>query len=349
MGGWKTQMKISAYVEKSYMKNRLFSLSDTDMNPDGRNEPFNNLQRHLEASGISLQTHDIIGLDSSDAILFLRLPRRFNWKRYQSKIKILLLLESEVYDKYSHDINNHHNINYVFSWKDFEYGSKKTDGKYYKIKIPHKLPVFENTADISERSGIVMIAANKRQRGANTNFNIRDNFLLHAIKKNYNVSLYGHGWTLKHYKFPVINKILQLISVEPRENRFNKIYRGSIETKSKILRKSKFCLIFENQNTLNYNTEKIYDALMYGAVPVYFGNVQGLPAEITRAIIHVRDMDELIYFFEIGQFKNEFENTSSFIDSYNSFLSRSIASEYRWNDRSLLVKTLVSISQSLIR
>ena len=342
-------MKISAYVEKSYMKNRLFSLSDTAMNPDGRNEPFNNLQRHLEESGISLHTQDIIGPDSSDAILFLRLPRRFNWKRYQTKIKILLLLESEVYDEYSHNIKNHFNINYVFSWKDFEYGQKKTYGKYYKIKIPHKLPVFENTADISERSGIVMIAANKRQRGANNNFNIRDNFLLHAIKKNYNLSLYGHGWTIKHYKFPVINKILRLISVEPKETRFNKIYQGSIENKSEILRKSKFCLIFENQNMLNYNTEKIYDALMYGAVPVYFGNVEDLPTEITRAIIHVRDMDELIDFFETGQFKNELTNTSSFIDSYNSYVSRSIANEYRWNERSLLVKTLVSISESFHR
>lgn len=61
--------------------------------------------------------------------------------------------------------------------------------------------------------------------------------------------LYGHGWSRK--KFPA--------------------YRGPIEKKSVVLSQYKYCICYENMRAPGYVTEKIFDCMMAGCVPIYWG------------------------------------------------------------------------------
>ncbi len=72
--------------------------------------------------------------------------------------------------------------------------------------------------------------------------------------------LYGNGW--EHIK-----KELSPLAISA----FNKQYGGFVEDKNKVVSESKFVLAYENAIHTDYVTEKIYDVLKSGAVPVYMG------------------------------------------------------------------------------
>lgn len=55
---------------------------------------------------------------------------------------------------------------------------------------------------------------------------------------------------------------------------------GGGRQKTKLLRSYRFSLAFENSETPDYITEKFFDALMAGAVPVYLGMLR-----LTRGIV----------------------------------------------------------------
>ena len=50
-----------------------------------------------------------------------------------------------------------------------------------------------------------------------------------------------------------------------------KVYKGVVEDKIDILRKYKFAFCFENCIFKGYITEKIFDAMFAGSVPIYYG------------------------------------------------------------------------------
>lgn len=51
----------------------------------------------------------------------------------------------------------------------------------------------------------------------------------------------------------------------------SKCYRGSIKHKKPVLKNYKFCLCYENSRHNGYVTEKIFDAMVAGCVPIYLG------------------------------------------------------------------------------
>lgn len=87
--------------------------------------------------------------------------------------------------------------------------------------------------------------------------------------------LYGRGWDKPPPAFDLIGKIKRSIpslSVKLFNNKFFPSYRGELENKSEVLRRSKFSYCYENNKDLsNYITEKIIDAFLSGCVPIYWG------------------------------------------------------------------------------
>ena len=56
-------------------------------------------------------------------------------------------------------------------------------------------------------------------------------------------------------------------------------YRGPAKNKFEVLAKSRFCICFENAKDIpGYITEKLFDSLFAGCVPVYWGepNIQNI-------------------------------------------------------------------------
>jgi len=88
-------------------------------------------------------------------------------------------------------------------------------------------------------------------------------------------ALYGRGWEKPKAAFTPKDKVVrrfkrlatQLFGYRPFPS-----YRGTVIDKGDVYRNSKFAYCYENTKNLeNYITEKIFDAMMYGCVPIYWG------------------------------------------------------------------------------
>lgn len=87
--------------------------------------------------------------------------------------------------------------------------------------------------------------------------------------------LYGMGWSKPAPAFDFWGKArrsipslrAKLFSQKPFPS-----YRGEVRDKAGVLRRSKYAYCYENSRNLsNYITEKIFDSLVCGCVPVYWG------------------------------------------------------------------------------
>lgn len=105
----------------------------------------------------------------------------------------------------------------------------------------------------------------------------------HALE---HFELYGMGWQKPTPAFTTWGKLKRSIA-SLRAKAFGHppfpSYRGTVRDKREVLRRSKFSYCYENtRGPDNYITEKIFDSLLSGCVPVYWGaeNVlEHIPAE----------------------------------------------------------------------
>ena len=87
--------------------------------------------------------------------------------------------------------------------------------------------------------------------------------------------LYGNGWKVPEKRFGKLGKLrYRLEKVTPfllKRPVFSS-YQGPTKTKQEVLLQSKFCICFENARDIRgYLTEKIFDSLFAGCIPVYWG------------------------------------------------------------------------------
>jgi hypothetical protein len=86
-----------------------------------------------------------------------------------------------------------------------------------------------------------------------------------ALAKFGAVDLYGRGWSRWWSRaalwLPYWRNRSALIS----------IYKGSCASKFEVLQQYDFCLCFENMAMNGYITEKIFDCLYAGTIPLYLG------------------------------------------------------------------------------
>ena len=87
--------------------------------------------------------------------------------------------------------------------------------------------------------------------------------------------LYGHGWKMPEKRYSRIGKIqyrLQKIKPFILRTPIFPSYLGAIGKKSDVLTMAKFCICFENARDIRgYLTEKIFDCLFSGCIPIYWG------------------------------------------------------------------------------
>jgi hypothetical protein len=124
------------------------------------------------------------------------------------------------------------------------------------------------------RNTVVIVAANKVSPLTNSNYSLRRQLI-----KNKNLNFYGQGWNITFLKklkvligllkFSIEN--LQWISMfavisflKPINTKIPEIHN-----KHELYAVSKYVLIIENSN--NFLTEKIFDALISGCIPIYIG------------------------------------------------------------------------------
>lgn len=251
--------------------------------------------------------------------------------------KFLLALENPHINKFNENIIYCKQFSKVFSWDIRLHHLSNV----VPIMIPHPM-VKQSFFPFSERHIFsCLINANKTFKKS-----LPSDLYLERIKtiKWYEnnaidkFELYGMGWNKSTSAYNFLGRIARILP-QIKLKLFNKkiypSFRGELSSKSEVLNFSKFSYCYENTNDLNnYITEKIFDALVCGCIPVYWGadNVaQFIPVNCyidRRNFIDTAAVHHYLISITEDQYKNYQENILLFLNSNKAekFQSKNIIS-----------------------
>lgn len=169
-------------------------------------------------------------------------------RRYPIEKRILCLLEPPVVALHYYDAEYHAYFSKVLTMFDDLVDNKK----YFKIFFPQDSLTFSPfQIPFENRKLCTLIAGNKGSYHQCELYSARRaaiSFFEHIAP--FDFDLYGTGWGIQ--EFPSA--------------------RGNTPNKIAVLKNYKFCICYENmRNQKGYITEKIFDVLISGCVPIYWG------------------------------------------------------------------------------
>lgn len=169
---------------------------------------------------------------------------------YPKEKLILFLMEPPVVIPHNHDVTLHAQFNKIVTWQTDIADNKR----YFQYFIPQAGNLRDaQLATLADKQKLcVLINKNKHTKHPDELLSQRAqavNFFEHNAPDDFD--LYGNRWSARL-----------------------KTYKGTIPAFEKInyLKKYKFCICYENMRSTNgYISEKIFDCLRAGCVPIYLG------------------------------------------------------------------------------
>ena len=150
-------------------------------------------------------------------------------------------------------------------------------------------------------------------------YNTRINALLY-FSRNKNFDLYGQGWN---------NTILGISKNDQqriRNSYCGKFPRGN-ENKHEILKNYQFAFCFENTVFPGYVTEKIFDSILCGAIPIYYGAPdisEFIPKDVFIDFKRFNTFNELEYYL----INMPTEESKNYLDAAYNFINSSAYEKY---------------------
>ena len=271
MGKW-----VCHYVWNDFVGDKIYDTADMNLNQDGLLEPMRHLRDHLRRLGVELRTQDLIPPEDADLILLENCPVDGAYERVMELKKLgkpMLLNASE--SIFIMPENNDDRILNLFD-RVFTYQDQRlADGRFRKYNYTYDLPTSVPRGDFAKKGLICTIAGNKRVRHAGELYSERVRLILWFEKHHPgDFGLYGRGWDRPHKAAApwFHRKVLFKWPFRPFFAKPFSSYRGEVARKAEVLARYRFCLCFENAADVSgYITEKMFDAMMAGCVPVYRG------------------------------------------------------------------------------
>ncbi len=256
-----------------FNKNRMFDPDFQTPVGDDLLYPFQNLARIARETGFNISTIDTEPLESYDAIVFFDFPGRNN-KYLKDAIRInpdnlvLFLFENEIIRPDNWNPENYTPFRRVFTWKD----TLVDRNRIFKFFLPNKIPKNISFKATEKTKFCCMISGNKVLSHPLELYSER----IRAIRwfeKNRpdDFDLYGFGWDNPFPSLParLTGLMKRLLDHLPRTY---PSYRGTVASKSAIMKQYKFAICYENARDIpGYITEKIFDCFFSGCIPVYWG------------------------------------------------------------------------------
>jgi alpha(1,3/1,4) fucosyltransferase len=229
---------------------------------DNCHEPFVRLRERFRELGYELKTSDDLPVTSAHKILFFDLPTPAPiWKRRKERDLLkecldhelndrlaLLLIEPPVVHPRNWQTERHEPFSVIFTWND-----ELVDGeRYLKLHepVPSEIPQPPDVT-FGEKRLLVAISGNKRSRNPGELYSARRaaiRYFSRVIPEDFH--LYGFGW--RWWERP-------------------ESYRGSVANKWEILPHYRFGLCYENVRMDGCVSERIFDCMRSGCIPVYWG------------------------------------------------------------------------------
>jgi len=229
----------------------LFNITSPVFNRDGGIEHTYRLRQVLQEKGYELeQTTSFAQCGEAEAVICFEVPTLSELKhllKYPKEKRILFLWEPPTVLPQSYDKRLHEFFGKVYTWADDLVDNKK----YFKFYYPVWRPMIDRIVDFDQKRFCTMIACNKYSNHSQELYSKRKEVI--EFFEQYHpadFALYGRGWDGNTYK----------------------TYKGTIERKIDCLPQYKFCFCYENLAGMNgYVTEKIFDVMRAGCVPIYWG------------------------------------------------------------------------------
>ncbi len=279
------------------------------------------LREKLLTHGIELNTSDVNF--GKEVVLEIHVDVQ---KDSQIEAPIFLLqYETELVNLLNVNLDsNLHLYEAVFTWNDSAVKTKK----YLKFHLPVHRPELAEGKEFIQRSGFCCaISANKAIRYAHESemYSKRvDTYLWFENHSPEDFDLYGVGWENPPVNPGTIGRVISKFYefLPAKFGIFKRCYKGKVAAKSDVFGDYKFSICYENFVGLDgYISEKIFDSMFSGCVPVYWGakNIgEYVPSD---CFIDRRDFKDEATLYEflksvdVSKFNNYQQAIITFLDS----------------------------------
>ena len=291
-----------------YEDGKLFKLSSDWLNRDMVNQIWCDLKAELNRRGHTIQTVRMnANMNSCDALIVCGVfPQYFNiYQRLMGAGKkvVSILFEPKTTEPQSHNRDYYSRFSNVITMYDDDV---REVGNCMKLHYAQPNLSMRAPASFAQKRLCTMINSNKSSNYKNSLYGERQNAVRQLSKHPQDFAFYGQGWKAK--KWPC--------------------YGGGVKSKSDTLLNFKFCICYDNTSDANgYITEKIFDSMQAGCVPVYLGapNITDyVPAE---CFVDKRNFDsyEDLYHFMKNMSEEEYQK---YIDNIQAFYNSEKAAKF---------------------
>jgi len=280
----KRQEKVrnKIFVDPSYpvfYTDGLFDLSNPGLNRDDQLLPFHRMREHMALRGICVQTADFMFkdgvknmqnttyysfglLDNFERIVLERRARLASFVIMEPPVVAPLLYEAlprltEVFEKVF--VHNTNGDGYSLEGVDTDRLRKL----YWPIPYADALEPYWGYGKRMKRVVVINGSHNPRSKNREL-YSLRIKAMADLSKLGV-VDLFGMGWdrwwSRESMWLPYWQNRRAIMS----------IYKGKCASKFEVLQNYEFCLCFENMQMDGYITEKIFDCIYAGTIPLYRG------------------------------------------------------------------------------
>ena len=329
-------MKVSYIVPACNLQNKLFDTSDVELNRDGCLNHLSLLKENLASKSVDLGTSDINLPEKSDLILVENISHQKPYKFFLKlkklgKPMVLIASESLAVLKENSNPKILSLFDHVFTYDDSLLRNEPST-RVSKFNYTFDFPEEINANDFCSNKLLCLIQSNKRSSHRNELYSERVR-IVRWFEKHHpsKFSLYGHNWDKPEKAMaPWFRR--KILHYGPLKSFFVtpfSSYKGFVESKHEVYQKFKFSLCFENVADISgYITEKIFDSMLAGSVPVYRG-ADNISDYIPQDCFI--DYRKFVNFDNLYQFLTNFtiEDYLKFIYAVNIFIKSDKSSQFR--------------------
>lgn len=240
--------------------------------------PWRQLRERFAREGIELNTRDVNAGHRVDFEFHLNAQRTVP----ASTPCYAFLYEDPLVRPLNADAARLRRYRRVFAWNE----DLIDDQHVLRLDYPHDLGVRVVPGWHERTQFCVLIASNKALRHADPRalhgqrVEVIRHFEAHAPEL---FALYGHGWHIPAVQPGAWGRLRKrLHEWRARWRAFDRpfpSYRGTVARKAGVLDRARFCICYENtRGSPGYLTEKLFDCLTSGCVPIYIGTPHAQPA-----------------------------------------------------------------------
>jgi hypothetical protein len=353
---------ISIYIEPQshhFLGDRLFALESAKFCGDNILAPFIHLRNFFVERGVPVHTSDRLPESRADLNIYVSLGMRKGYgallNRPDVHLSAFFAIECPIAEPALYralpELQRHYRR--IFSWSDAEALSPLAGPglELHRFFHPQSFDsVHEALWSRRGRRFLVMINSNKRAALAWRELYTERLRAIDYFGRSAEIDLYGKGWDRPaiHLSYAGVPRIAQRALnwaearwasafPDPLLSTARSVWKGVAESKSETLSRYKFALCFENTALRGYVTEKIFDCIFAGTVPIYMGApdiAEHVPAEAfidLRRFASYADLKKYLVSLDDAEWERMREAGRDFVasDAFHPFSSQAFLDIFR--------------------